>query len=65
MTRPRVRCEERAGAPEACCPELPNELWRLIVRFMCKSHGICACKHLRAYACVSRLFYWHTYTHPD
>ena len=46
-------------------PELPVEVWDLVIEFMCKSHGVCACKHLRAYARVSRLFYWHTFNHPD
>ena len=47
------------------CPALPDELWRCIIMDMCEMHGLYAAKHLRAYARVSHVFWWHARNHPD
>jgi len=47
-----------------CC-ELSDDLWMEIIGHMSSMHGLCAAKHLRAYARVSRIFYLMARQHPD
>jgi hypothetical protein len=47
------------------CPELPADVWTLIIAQFVNIHGLRAAKMLRKFARVSHIWWWHACTHED
>ena len=47
------------------CPDLPTDIWTLIIEQFVEMHGLRAAKMLRKFARVSHVWWSHTRTHED
>ena len=49
----------------ARCPQLPDDTWLMIIRFIVQSHGLRSAKELRKVGRVSSVFARAARAHPD
>ena len=61
----RSACAQMVVHTESTCPQLPDELWTIIIDFICCTSGLWAGKELRKLARVSQRFAHRARHHPD